>query len=234
MVKVIKKRKGNMSIILFTMLIVFTLAINSMLILERKTVNIKRQNIHNAVVAANLASYYSIEQGDKYYVLGYKPNELQKYLQNPNTILDDRIPLSNIVNIMTSEYFKEGERYKSIFLNETTAYAYFNKYLQDNLGLRQDFIDPYTFFPSFDAPNKGDIKELKIKSFEVYNAIYKDISRINIPINVSNENRTYTGIHIDLIATINHDIEYGPIKESTNVPIHIDTEISLFRPYISN
>lgn len=233
MVKILrKKRKGNVSIILLAIFIVFTLAINSMLILERKTISIKRQNIHNAVIAANLSSYYAIEQGQKDIVLGYRPDKLSNYLKNPTTIAKDGVIINNVVNIMTSEYFPKGQRYKSIFINEELAYSYFNTYIEKNLNLVKSNTNSYLFVPSQNSNNKGDIKELKVKSFEVFNAIYKDMTGYKFPTNIAKESRVYSGIHLDLDVTVNHDIKYGTIKDTANIPIHIDTEITLFRPTI--
>lgn len=227
----LNKRKGNLGIILLALIIVFTLVVVSFITIEEKTVTIKRQNIHNAVVAANLASYYAIENGNKDKVLSYSPEQLQGFITNPDTIIEQGIPLNNVVNTMTSEYFPKGERYKSIFLNQNEAYTYFSNYLKENLNLKQG-TNNYSFVPKDDESNKGGIKELKVKSFEVYNAVYKNMKKATIPTEVKKENRTYTGIHLDLDATVYHNVKYGPIKDTSNVPIHIDTEISLYRPTI--
>lgn len=233
MAKILKrKRKGNISIIVFAIFVIFTLAINSMLILERKTISIKRQNIHNAVIAANLSSYYAIEQGNKETVLSYRPDELSNYIKSPSTITSKGLQLSNIVNLMTSEYFPTGQRYKSIFINESLAYSYFNTYIEKNLNLIKSPSNAYTFIPSGSSNNKGDVSSLTVKSFEVYNAIYKDINSYKVPQNVAKESRTYSGIHLDLNVSVNHDIKYGPIKGTANIPVHIDTEITLFRPTV--
>lgn len=233
MVRILKKsRKGNISIILLGIIIIFTLSINSILILERKTVSIKRQNIHNAVIAANLSSYYAIENGDKETVLSYRPDELSYYLNNPTAINNDGISISDVVNVMTSEYFPSGQRYKSVFINQSLAYSYFSLYMEKNLNLTKKPDSLYTFIPSGTTNNKGDIKTLTVKSFEVYNAVYKDIVGFKVDENISKENRIYSGIHLDLNAEINHDIKYGPIQETSNIPIHIDTEITIFRPTI--
>lgn len=230
MVKFKRNRRGGVGIMLMLIVVLFAISINSLIILERKTMSIKRQNIHNAVIASNLASYYAIEQGDPNKVLSINPLQLKDYLKYPDKILSNNLNLEDVVNMLTSEYIESGERYKSVFIKQDVAYKYFEQYLKNNLGLVQS--KPYVFTPLSDNNNKGDILRLDVKSFEVYNSIYENMKNISIPTEISKENRKYTGIHLDLNATVKHDINYRSITGNVNVPIHLDTEITLFRPTI--
>ena len=53
----VRGRKGNVSTLFLGLIVFGAIIFNSLVIIERKTASIKRQNIHNAVVAANLAAY---------------------------------------------------------------------------------------------------------------------------------------------------------------------------------
>lgn len=229
MVKV-KNKKGNIGLLLLLIMIIFVLAMTSLIKLERKTMSIKRQNIHNAVVAANLASYYAIERGNKEAVLDIPPETLSDLLIAPDQISYYGTNIKNVVNLLTSEYLMERYRYQCIYIEPSTAYEYFKKYLDKNLGLTQK--KEYVFTPTSEKNNKGGILEMKINSFEVYNAIYGSMKNPPISQLLKNEKRVYSGIHLDLTSVVNHDINYRKISGTVNIPIHLDTEISLFRPTI--
>lgn len=224
------KRKGNIGIIVLVMLIVSTISLNSLVILNRKTTSIKRYNIHNAVVAANLASYSSVVQGNKNLVLSITPYQLKSYIRNPNTIKASGYATQDIVNNMTSEYFSPEERYKSIYLLSDASYSYFKQYLTENLNLI-NVGSPYEFYPTSES-NIGDIKSLKVEEYETYNAIYKDISGTVVSNTVLSENRIYSGIHLKMTATSNRDINFRNISGTISIPIHLDTQIVLYRPTI--
>lgn len=226
----VKKYNGNIGMVFFVMVIIMVLSMQSLFMLDVKMSSIKRQNIHNAVASADLASYVAIEQGDKDIVLPYIAKDLEKYLNNPNKIIDDNIEMSDIVNFMTSEYIKPGERYKSIYLRPNKTYNYFDEYIKKDLNLVSE--SKYVYVPDESLNNKGDIVKLTIQDFKVYNAIYKNMTPSKIPIEIPNENRTYTGIHLVLNAVVNTSSNTNNIK-TVNIPMHIDTEITLYRPVIN-
>lgn len=222
-------KRGGLPMYLFMIFIIFTIVITTAITIDRKATSIKRQNIHNAVVAANLSSYYAIEMGEKEKCLSISPAELQDYLRNPDKIIESGRNLEEVVNIINSEYLPIGERYKSIYITKDKAYDYFSKYLQINLDLKE--TSQYNFVPN-NTNNKAGIHSLKINEFDVYNAIYEDMNKATIDTISKEENRKYTGIHIDLNAKVEHTISYKQISGLMNVPIHIDTEITVFRPKI--
>lgn len=232
MAKNIKNRKGNIAIVLFAIVIVLSLSLNSLIILDRKTLSIKRQNIHDAVIAADLSSYYAIEQGSKSTVRRYNPDRLTNYLSDPNTIVEDRIQLEDLVNFMDSEYFQVGERYKSIYIRPDVAYNYFSDYLKNNLNLKND--SEYVYSAKSNENNKGDIVQLNIEKFQVYNAIYVDLDNRNIPYDVPSEleDQKYTGIHLELSAKVKRTAVVNSSLNEVNIPINLDTNITLYRPTI--
>lgn len=225
------KRKGNISFFILVIFILFALIVSLTVEIDRKTNSIKRQNIHNAVIAANLASYYAIETGDKDVCLSYNPTELKNYLKSPDTILTNGESIENVVNLINSEYFDSGERYKSIYIRQDKAYDYFSKSLKDNLNITEK--TKYYFEPIDGENNKAKIVSLKVNDFEVYNAIYKDMSNIQYSNVVKEEKRKYTGIHLDLNACVQRTATFKTVSNTVNVPIHIDTEVTLFRPILN-
>lgn len=227
----VRNRKGNFSTVVLGLSVFFALLFNTLYIIERTTTNIKRQNLHSVVVSANLAAYNAIDQGDKDTVVSIRPDILQGYIKKPDTILSD-YKLNEVVNIMTSEYFPRGQRYKSIFINEEPAYQYFCDYMQLNGGLTPSDTDNHTFLSLNPDTNKADINELTINTFEVYNAVYKDMSKVDVPSTIKSENRQFSGIHIDLTSKVNKAVRLDTIGKETVVPIHIDTDITLYRPTI--
>lgn len=227
----VRGRKGNVSTLFLGLIVFGAIIFNSLVIIERKTASIKRQNIHNAVVAANLAAYKAIDQGDKATVLSIRPDILQGYMTNPDSILNS-YNLNQIVNMMTSEYFPPGQRYKAIYINREEAYTYFCDYMNKNIGLTPTTADRYKLISINHNTNKGDVNEMKINSFEIYNAIYKDMTKVTVPSNIKSENRTYSGIHIDITSKVNNAVRFQSLGNESTVPIHIDTDVTLYRPTI--
>jgi len=203
----IRNRKGGIVIILLFIL-VFITAISSLFVFtETKTLDIKRRNIHNAVLAANLALFNAIEQGDQHSILQYTPNQLQSYIDNPSTIpVNER---NDIVNLLSSEYFPKGERYKSVYMEKDKALDLFKEYLEDNLDLLE--TNENTFVP---YSNDSYIKEIKIKEFFVHNALDiwdKDKNHSNNDI----KNNKYTGVHVYLEATVYNSAKIYNFKGTT-------------------
>lgn len=220
----LRNRRGNVGIILLGLILTFVLVYNSFYILERKSLIMKRHDIQNAVVAANLAAYDSIVLGKKTDVLSIRPDLLQNYIANPSSIPKESV--EKVINMMNSEYFPKGERYKSLYLNKDKAYSTFSNYLEENLDLTKSQTNS-KIFHSNDKSN--GIDKVTINEFVVTNAISNwDIDKTLI----QGENRKYTGIHIDLDATVLNMIKIEPFTGTSNVPIHIDTELTLFRPKI--
>lgn len=216
-----KNRHGGIGLIVFIILLVMTVLTSILVFTETKTLDVKRRNIHNAVISSNLALYSVIEQGDKETVLSYRPDELTNYISNPSTIPSaDR---NKIINLMTSEYFPKGERYKSVYIEKDKALNVFKQYLCENLKLTD--AGNNVFLP---AEDHHYIKQVELKEFFVHNAVSnwdKDKSHPNNDI----KNNTYTGVHVYLEVEVYNGIKIFTFQGTTKVPIHIDTDITLFR-----
>lgn len=215
-------RKGGIGIIVFIILLIMTTLTSLLVFTETKTLDIKRRNIHNAVISSNLALYSVIEQGDKDTVLSYRPDTISDYIRNPSTIpAGER---NKIINLLTSEYFPAGQRYKGVYLEKDKALAAFKTYLCSNLKLKETTSN--YFVPTNDT--KTYIKSIQLKEFFVHNAVPNwdyDTSHPNNDI----KNNTYTGVHIYLEAEIYNGVKLFSFKGTTKVPIHIDTDLILFR-----
>lgn len=215
-------RKGGIGIVVFILLLVMTVLTSLLVFTETKTLDIKRRNIHNSVISANLALYTVIEQGDKNTVLSYRPDTLTDYILNPSTIPpNDR---NKILNLMTAEYFPAGERYKSVYIEKSKALPVFKEYLCKNLKLVESGTN--IFVPVND--DKTYIKSIELKEFFVHNAVSnwdEDKGNSNNDI----KNNKYTGVHVYLEAEIYNGVKLFNFKGTTKVPIHIDTDITLFR-----
>lgn len=222
MVKTGVNRKGGIGIAVFTILLVMTVLTSLLVFTETKTLDIKRRNIHNATISSNLALYTVIEQGDKNTVLSYRPDALTNYIINPSTIPSSE--RNKIINLMTAEYFPAGERYKSVYIEKNKALQVFKEYLCKNLNLVESGTN--TFVPEND--DKTYIKKIELKEFFVHNAVSnwdEDKGNSNNDI----KNNKYTGVHVYLEAEIYNGVKLFNFKGTTKVPIHIDTDITLFR-----
>ena len=222
MAKLKFNRKAGIGIAVFILLLVMTVLTSLFVFIETKTLDIKRRNIHNAVISANLALYTVIEQGDKNTVLSYRPDTLTGYILNPSTIpANER---NKIINLMTSEYFPAGERYKAVYIEKSKALPVFKEYLCKNLKLVES--ETNVFIPVND--DKTYIKRITLKEFFVHNAIPNWDEDRNHP-NTDVKNNKYTGVHVYLEAEVYNGIKIFNFKGTTKVPIHIDTDITLFR-----
>lgn len=222
MVRVSFNKKGGIAIVIFVLLMVMTVSTSLLTLTETKTLDIKRRNIHNAVLSSKLAIYNVIEQGDKDTVLSYRPDTLQEYIANPDIIPEDE--RTNIINLMTAEYFPEGERYKAVYIEKDKALKIFKEYLCKNLGLVE--VGEGIFVPTKD--DKTYIKEIVIKEFFVHNAIPNwDSDKLNP--NNDIKNNTYTSVHLYLEAEVYNGVKMFDFKGTTKIPIHMDTDITLFR-----
>ncbi|QUH21999.1 hypothetical protein [Alkaliphilus sp. B6464] len=220
MVKI--NRKGGIGIILLFILMFMTAILSLFVFTETKTLDIKRRNIHNAALSANLALYDVVEQGDKNTMLNYRPDQLTSYITNPSTIPSDH--RNNILNLLSAEYFPEGQRYKAVYLEKDKALARFKEYLKENLKLKEVGVN--TFVPINDEKNY--IKQIELKEFFVHNAVDiwdQDKSHPNNDI----KNNPYTGVHVYIEATVYNGTKIYSFKGTTKVPIHLDTDITIFR-----
>lgn len=222
MAKLKRNKKGGIAIVVFIILLFMTVLTSLLVFTETKTLDIKRRNIHNAVISSNLSLYSVIEQGDKNTVLSYRPDTLTNYISNPSTIPSSE--RNKIINLMTAEYFPAGERYKSVYIEKDKALPVFKEYLCKNLKLQESGAN--TFVPITD--DKTYIKSITLKEFFVHNAVSnwdKDKSNPNNDI----KNNPYTGVHVYLEAEVYNGVKMFNFKGTTKVPIHIDTDITLFR-----
>jgi hypothetical protein len=216
------RKKGGISTTVFTILIIMVIVVSLLVFLETKTLDIKRRNIHNAVIGANLALYTVIEQGDKTALL-YTFSDLQNYILNPGTIPQEK--RNEIINLATSEYFPQGEKYKSVYIEKTKAIDVFKEYLCKNLNLIEQ---ENNIFVSANENNLNFIKQIELKEFFIHNALSDWDEDKNVESNDIKNNR-YTGVHVYLEAEIYNGVKIYGFKGTTIVPIHIDTDITLFR-----
>ena len=222
----VKKNKGSISFVVFIILLIMTIIMSLLIFTETKTLDIKRRNIHNAVISANLALYTVIEQGDKDIALSYRPDILKGYIWYPETIPINK--KNEIINLITAEYLPEGEKYKAIYIEKDKALPIFKDYLCKNLKLKEE---ENNIFVPIDSANKSFIKKIELKEFYVHNAISiwdedKEKSTNDI------KNNKYTGVHVYLESEIYNGIKIFSFMGTTKVPIHIDTDITLFRSEI--
>lgn len=222
----VKKNKGSISFVVFIILLIMTIIMSLLIFTETKTLDIKRRNIHNAVISANLALYTVIEQGDKDIALSYRPDILKGYIWHPETIPINK--KNEIINLITAEYLPEGEKYKAIYIEKDKALPIFKDYLCKNLKLKEE---ENNIFVPIDSANKSFIKKIELKEFYVHNAISiwdedKEKSTNDI------KNNKYTGVHVYLESEIYNGIKIFSFMGTTKVPIHIDTDITLFRSEI--
>lgn len=216
------RKQGGIGLVLFASSIITTLSLTALIFSERQMLDIKRSKIHNAVIAANLASYEAINQGNKNELLKFSTEELKGYISNPSTIPSSEV--ENIINIMSSEYFPKGERYKSIYINKENALSRFKEYLEKNLDVSEEYTNE--FIP---LENDDTIKKIYLQEFIVHNAIPNwDVNRGYITDEL--KDNPYTGIHIKLNAVVKNGIKLGAFDGETNVPIHIDTTVTTIRP----
>jgi len=215
-------RKGGIGIIVFIIFLVMTIVTSLLVFTETKTLDIKRRNIHNAVISSNLALYNVIEQGDKDTVLSYRPDTLTSYILNPSTIPSGE--RNKIINLMTAEYFPTNERYKSVYIEKEKALKVFKEYFCRNLKLVESGTN--VFIPQND--DKTYIKSIELKEFFVHNAVSNWDKDKTHPNNDIKDNK-YTGVHVYLEAEIYNGVKMFDFKGTTKVPIHVDTDITLFR-----
>lgn len=221
MAKLLNK-KGGIGIILFIILVLMTAIISLFVFTETKTLDIKRRNIHNAVLASSLALYEVIEQGNKNIVLNYTPDQLKNYINNPGSIPASK--RNEIINLLTSEYFPVGQRYKAVYLEKDKALIKFKEYLKDNLKLKES--TPNVFVPINDT--KTYIKKIELKEFFVHNAVDIWDQDKNHP-NNDIKNNKYTGVHVYIEAEVYNGVKIFGFKGTTKIPIHLDTDITIFR-----
>lgn len=216
-----KPFSGNISITVLVILL-FAVAITSSLVfIETKTLDIKRRNIHNSVISANLALYTVIEQGDKSSLFLYSPEEIHNYFINLASVPKEK--KNEIINLLSSEYLSEKEKYKSVYIEKNKALQVFKEYLCKNLNLQEEQNNIFV-----SVENINFIKVIELKEFYIHNAISnwdedRDEENNDIKDNV------YTGVHVYLEAEVYNGIKMFNFKGTTKVPIHIDTDITLFR-----
>lgn len=215
-------KKGGIAIVVFVLLMVMTVATSLLVFTETKTLDIKRRNIHNAVLSSNLAIYTVVEQGDKDTVLSYRPDTLTDYISNPASIPSNE--RNHVINLMTAEYFPAGERYKAVYIEKDKALQVFKEYLCKNLDLVESGSG--LLVPATD--DRTNIKSITIKEFFVHNAISHWDEDKSHPNNDIKDNK-YTGVHVYLEAEVYNGVKIFKFEGTTKVPIHIDTDIILFR-----
>lgn len=215
-------KRGGIGLIVLVLLMVMTVSTSLLVFTETKTLDIKRRNIHNAVMSSTLAIYSVVEQGDKDTVLSYRPDTLENYIANPATIPSNE--RTNVINLMTAEYFPAGERYKAVYIEKDKALEVFKEFLCKNLDLKE--VGQNEFVPVTD--DKTYIKSLTIKEFFVHNAVSNWDEDRSHPNNDIKDN-PYTSVHVYLEADIYNGVRLFHFTGTTKIPIHIDTDITLFR-----
>lgn len=218
------KNRGAIALQVFFLLILMTSLTSLLMFTETKVINVKRQELHNGIVASALAVYENIEQGNKSTLLNYYPYEIQSYISNPSTIPSTK--RNEILNLMTSEYFPIGQRYKSVYLEKSKALLSFKKYLSNNFDLiyssTSNILTPDTTLGS-----QSTIKKMEIKEFFVHNAVSNwdsDVSNANNDI----KNNKTTSNHILIHVEIPNMVKMGDFTNSMVMPIHLDTTITSF------
>lgn len=222
------KRKGGFeTYILAVVLILITVGVTAVFIFH----NLARESrfkIQNGVTAATLALYQVVEQGNPSTVVQFTPDDLKKLLSNPQLIQQmeqqypDEFHHTDVINLLTSEYFPPGQRYKCIYLDKQKALETFKTYLCKNLNVYEDPSNPNVFLPNSD--NKYIVR-IELQEFFVHNAIPLWDEDIDNPRN-DIKNRKYTSVHVYLIAYVRN--KNTDTKES-RIPIHIDTDLTLYR-----
>ncbi|MFW6025071.1 MAG: hypothetical protein ACOCRX_01895 [Candidatus Woesearchaeota archaeon] len=214
--------RGGIGIALLVLLVSSTLLAVSLLGNERETLQMKRTKIHNAVIASILASFNTVEEGDKEDVISIRPDDLKNYINNLNTI--PNAERNTVINLMTTEYFDDGEKHKAIYIEKDKALALFKQYLEKNLNLMEttsNVLQPVDTKNSF-------IKNITIKEFFVHNAINHWDEDKNHP-NNDIKDRKYTTIHLYLEAEVYNTITLFNFKGTTKIPIHIDSDAIMIR-----
>ena len=217
------KNRGAIGLQVFFLLMLMSSLTTLLMFTETKTINIKRQELHNAIIASALAVYENIEQGDKTTVLKYYPYELQSYISNPSTIPSNK--RNEIIILMTSEYFPIGQRYKSVYLEKDKALLSFKKFLSTNLDLL--YTSSSNVLNPTNSSNNATVKKLEIKEFFVHNAIPNWDSDVSNAKNDIKNNKT-TSNHVLVHVEIPNMVKIGDFTDSMVMPIHIDTSITSF------